>query len=313
MSIVVLPKYFVLKSTWESELYASRYSNGEITNMFFFCKNKPDEHCYLELVHQNENRFSFKMEDGSYVYQDGATLKGNRDKKTEFELIALKNNLFALKGSNGKYLRSFNPMKNIIPVAGVFFGIGYVDKNIIDEECHFQIDEPYYQKEIIRLDYDLKNAVSKPGNPIVAGTHKVEPKGYTEEATITFRYTKSEVGTWNNSVGKELSLTTGFEAGVPSVVSTKFELSVSISQQREWGGSKGKEITVEGSSKITVPANKKGLIKFMVSQAVLTVPFTYVTKTWYNDGKIIERSETGKYVNVESYNTYTTNEELHGI
>ncbi|KAI9308929.1 hypothetical protein BJ944DRAFT_227301 [Cunninghamella echinulata] len=293
MTVIILSKYFLLTSTWEAELYASRYSN--------------------ELVHQNENRFSFKMEDGSYVFQDGVALHGDRDKKSEFELITLKNNLFAIRGVNGKFLRTYNPVKSFDKFTGVNFCMAYVDKNIIDEECHFKIDEPYYQKEIIRLDYDLKNAVSKPGNPIVAGVHKVEPKGYTEEATITFRYTKSEVGTWNNSIGKELSMTTGFEAGVPSIASTKFELSVSVNQQREWGGSKGKEITVEGSSKITVPPNKRGIIKFMVSQAVLTVPFTYVTKTWYNDGKVIEKSEAGKYVNVESYNIYTTNEELHGV
>lgn len=198
MTVIILPKYFLLASIGEGELYASRYSNGEVTNMFCFCKKKPDEYCYLELVHQNESKFSFKMEDGSYVYQDGVTLRGDRDKKSEFELITLKNNLFAIKGANGKFLRTVNPLKGFDKLTGVSFCIAYVDKNIIDEECHFKIDEPYYQKEIIRLDYDLKNAVSKPGNPIVAGVHKVEPKGYTEEATITFRYTKSEVGTWNN-------------------------------------------------------------------------------------------------------------------
>lgn len=305
-NITIIPKFFTIVNL-TSNRFASRNGGSEIK----FTKHSIDQYCYMRLIKQIEgtNKIIFAMDNGrivcTYPSEYVHSTDNINDPSAIFEFIRLEDGNFAMRASNGKFVSAYD-LGGITSLKAC--------KVVIDKFCRFKIEEPYYKKQIVRVDYDLAKATIKDETPISAGSLHVENKSSEpSSSTVTYSFEKSVEGTWNNTVGTELTVATSFSAGVPFIADTKLEISVTASASHSWGGSEGKRTTFSGQVSTTVPPMKKGVLKAMVANATMVVPFSYRTKTWYNNGEIIEKNEKGSYVNLESYNIYVNNDQLNDI
>lgn len=202
------------------------------------------------------------------------------------------------------------------PLDLVFFIFWYDKQSSIDKYCKFKIEEPIIKKDIININYDINKAVVKQTSPEIAARQYVENNSY-DGSTISrlgYRYMKSETGTWNNSIGIEITTGMEFSAGVPFIADTTFKIEISTSYTHEWGGSKTIEKEINGQLEVSIPPRKKGTVSVIVSKATLDVPFTYTTKTRYLNGEIIEKKDIkGIYYNLESYIINGDTSELEDI
>lgn len=92
--------------------------------------------------------------------------------------------------------------------------------------------------------------------------------------TLTYSYEKSKVGTWNNTAGVTLGVSTTFSAGIPFVISAEFEVSVSASYSHEWGGEVGETETISSPTTVTVPPQEKAQATIIIRNAQIDVGFT---------------------------------------
>lgn len=294
--ITLFPKYITIYDKNHSKKYASRNGPEEIK----FTKDEIDQYCYLNVFEQinGTNKIKLKLDNGNYVYTHSNQYIHSGGNASVFELIKLENegeNIYAIKSSNGNFVAVYdkNGMHNL-----------KADRNSIDRYCKFKIEEPIIKKEIINIKYDISKAVIKQTSPEIAARQNVENNSYDSNtiSRIGYSYKKSETGTWNNTVGVELTVGMSFEAGVPFIASANFEVQISTSYSHEWGGSKTIEKEINGQLEVSIPPRKKGTVSIIVSKASMDVPFTYTIKTRYLNGEIVERKDiNGIYRNLESY------------
>lgn len=296
--ITILPKYITIYDKNHSGKYASRNGPDEIK----FTKDEIDQYCYLNVYEQisGTNKIKLKLDNGNYVFTHSNQYihSGGIKDVTIFELIKLENegeDIFAIKSSNGNFVAVYdkNGKHNL-----------KADRNSIDKYCKFKIGEPIIKKEIIDVKYDITKAVIKQTSPEIAARQYVENNSYDSStiSRIGYVYKKSETGTWNNTVGVEITIGMSFEAGVPFIASANFEIQISTSYSHEWGGSKSIEKEINGQLEISIPPRKKGTVSLIVSKASMDVPFTYTTRTRYLNGEIVEKNNiNGIYRNLESY------------
>lgn len=282
--ITLFPKYITIYDKNHSKKYASRNGPEEIK----FTKDEIDQYCYLNVFEQinGTNKIKLKLDNGNYVYTHSNQYIHSGGNASVFELIKLENegeNIYAIKSSNGNFVAVYdkNGMHNL-----------KADRNSIDRYCKFKIEEPIIKKEIINIKYDISKAVIKQTSPEIAARQNVENNSYDSNtiSRIGYSYKKSETGTWNNTVGVELT------------VGMSFEVQISTSYSHEWGGSKTIEKEINGQLEVSIPPRKKGTVSIIVSKASMDVPFTYTIKTRYLNGEIVERKDiNGIYRNLESY------------
>lgn len=119
--------------------------------------------------------------------------------------------------------------------------------------------------------------------------------------TLTYSYEKSKVGTWNNTAGVTLGVSTTFSAGIPFVISAEFEVSVSASYSHEWGGEVGETETISSPTTVTVPPQEKAQATIIIRNAQIDVGFTYKEKILWMNGQSEENVKSGVYKNVDSW------------
>lgn len=296
--ITIFPKYITIYDKNHSSKYASRDGPDGVK----FTKNEIDQYCYLNVYEQIDktNKIKLKLDNGNYVFTHSNQYihSGGINNVTDFELIKLENegdNIYAIKSTNGNFVSVYDKS-----------GMHHLraDRNSIDKYCRFKIEEPIIKKEIINIKYDISKAVIKQTSPEISARQNVENNSYDSNtiSRIGYVYKKSETGTWNNTVGVELTIGMSFEAGIPFIASANFEIQISTSYSHEWGGSKSIEKEINGQLEVSIPPRKKGTVSIIVSKASMDVPFTYTTKTRYLNGEIVEKNDiNGIYRNLESY------------
>jgi hypothetical protein len=166
-----------------------------------------------------------------------------------------------------------------------------------------EVGEPLLKKEIVKIEYNLDAWKKTEVTPEVALSASVQNPGTADVTqTLSYEYTKSEQGTWNNSAGVEIGVATAFSAGIPLIGEVGVEISTQASYNHEWGGSTGKEKKISSNTQVVVPARSKGKVKVIVKKALLSLPFSYTERRTYLNGKVEESVvKTGIYQNVESY------------
>jgi hypothetical protein len=167
----------------------------------------------------------------------------------------------------------------------------------------FEIAEPVIKKEIYDVKYDIPNTPVDDSPPLIALNTTVRNDSSSAETkqTLTYSYSKSEVGTWNNTAGIELGMKTEVKCKVPFLAEGRVEVSASASYSHEWGGSTGTEKVIGSSTEVTVPPGKKGKALVLIKQAEINVGFSYKEKIIYSSGETRVLDKKGTYYNVESY------------
>jgi Clostridium epsilon toxin ETX/Bacillus mosquitocidal toxin MTX2. len=166
-----------------------------------------------------------------------------------------------------------------------------------------EVGEPILKKEIIGIQYDVDAFEKTDVTPEVALRTTVQNSGSESVTqTLTYEYTKSVEGTWNNSAGLEIGVAATFKAGVPLLAETEIEVSTTASYSHEWGGSSSTEKKISSSTQVVVPARSKGKAKVIIKKCLISVPFSYTERRTYLNGKTEDVIvKTGVYENVEAY------------
>lgn len=172
------------------------------------------------------------------------------------------------------------------------------------EAYQWEVIEPVLSKKITDVTYSLPGAKILAMQPLVvlSATVRNKSSSATSGETLTYSYTKSKTGTWNNTAGMQIGAKATFEAGVPFVADAKLELSISASYSHSWGGSEGEQETVSESTTIQVPPLKKAQVTVIVKRATLDVNFKYHEKIEYMNGRVVEGDHDGVYHNVDTFN-----------
>jgi hypothetical protein len=173
----------------------------------------------------------------------------------------------------------------------------------INKYVMMEVGEPLLKKEIVKIEYNLDAWNKTEVTPEVALSATVQNPGTADVTqTLSYEYTKSEQGTWNNSAGVEIGVASSFSAGIPLIGEVGVEISTTASYNHEWGGSIGKEKKITSNTQAVVPARSKGKVKVIIKKALLSIPFSYIERRTYLNGKVEESVvKTGIYQNVESY------------
>ncbi|KAK0505340.1 hypothetical protein EDD18DRAFT_1128846 [Armillaria luteobubalina] len=172
----------------------------------------------------------------------------------------------------------------------------------IKDASRFEIVQAAIKNEIINVEYDINGATVREAAPIIALSTSVrnDSDGDASQA-LQYSYEHSKVGTWNNTAGITLGMSTTFSAGVPFVASAEYEISVSASYSHEWGGQEGTTETVTSTTTVTVPPKKKARATIIIRNAQIDVGFTYTERILWANGTNEEAKKTGVYNNVDSW------------
>lgn len=216
------------------------------------------------------------------------------DYACKFKVIITGDNKLCLQAYNGKFIG-----------LSYLYGINYLlpNQSSINQYSSFEVGEPLVKKEIIHINYDLPLALKTEVTPDVVMEAKVSnPSLQTVSQTLSYEYTKSEEGTWNNSAGVEVGVATTFKAGIPFLAEGEIEVSVTGSYSHEWGGSTGIEKKITSSTQVNLNPQSEGTARVTVKKALISIPFSYIERRTYLDGTVEDREvKTGVYENVESY------------
>lgn len=174
--------------------------------------------------------------------------------------------------------------------------------NYIKDNSRFRIVQAAVKNEIYDVKYDISGAQVRDAPPlIVLSTSVRNDSDVTVTQTLSYQYSKSETGTWNNTAGVTLGASATFKAGVPFIASVEWEISVSASYSHEWGGSVGTEKVVSESTSVTVPPHQKAQATIVVRNAQIDVGFSYREEILYANGEKEDLQKQGVYRNVDSY------------
>ncbi|KAK0434818.1 hypothetical protein EV421DRAFT_1277205 [Armillaria borealis] len=177
--------------------------------------------------------------------------------------------------------------------------IGY---EYIKDSSRFEIVQAAVKNEIFDVNYNISDAQIRKATPVIALSTSVRNDSDGDaNQTLTYSYEKSKVGTWNNTAGVTIGVSTTFSAGVPFVASAEFEVSVSTSYSHEWGGEEGETETISSSTSVTVPSKKKARATIIIRNAQIDVRFTYKERTLWTNGQSEENVKSGVYKNVDSW------------
>ncbi|KAK0185193.1 hypothetical protein F5146DRAFT_1071820 [Armillaria mellea] len=172
----------------------------------------------------------------------------------------------------------------------------------IKDSSRFEIIQAAIKNEIFDVNYDISGAQIRDATPIIALSTSVRNDSDGDaNQTLTYSYEKSKVGTWNNTAGVTLGVSTTFSAGVPFIASAEFEVSVSASYSHEWGGEEGETETISSSTTVTVPPKKKARATIIIRNAQIDVGFTYKERVLWTNGQSEENVKSGVYKNVDSW------------
>jgi hypothetical protein len=293
---IIFPPVITLKGS--NGQYASRIYRT--TDSIEFAKTEVDQHCYFRVHQLADNKIALKADNGcwlSRVFRDDChrieAVKREIDIHCQFQVFQGKENEIYLKADNGYFLSRIH--RN---------SVEYVEaaKAVLDSHCLLIVGEPLLKKEILNIDYKLNEAEIEELDALVCLNTTIKNEGVADVTqTLQYTYSKSEVGTWNNSAGIEIGVSTTFKAGVPFFEGS-IQISANASYTHEWGGSSGTEKNISSSTQVVVPSKTTGKAKVLIRRAIIDIPFTYKVRRTFLNGIVEEQTiKTGKYRNVESY------------
>ena len=288
---IILPQFITLADE------VGHYMTYDSPDSLICNKTEPDADCTFEVIHSSGEIISLKGSNGKTInlfyaswFRCGGTGGG-----CGFEVIH--------NSDNQIYLHSYtNPSAYLTNRQNTEYG-GIAASSYAGYDSLFTVSEPIISKDIYDVVYDLPKTVMTNVPPTIALSTTVRNDSRTTEVlqTLTYSYTRSKVGTWNNVAGIEVGAEASFSAGVPFIGSADFKLSVTTSYSHEWGGSEGTDETVTSSTQITVPAGKKAEATVLIKREEIDVSFTYKEEIVYKTGDRKISNKKGVYNNVESY------------
>jgi Clostridium epsilon toxin ETX/Bacillus mosquitocidal toxin MTX2 len=267
-------------------------------------KSSPDEYCELQVEVLPGHQIALKGDNGKYLsrilrgaidYTEFA--KDQIDSFCKFRYYSLGDNQVALKGDTGKFLtRVQRDGQDNIELA----------ESRIGASSRFAVGDVFVKKEITDMKYELAAASIADESPLHTLADTVDNTLDTPiEKVLSWRYTKSEVGTWNNAVGISVGAEIEFKAGVPFLAEGKITVNTNLSYTHSWGGSVGKTHEVGDSTTLHVPPKTSLRIQAIVRQKLISVDFTYSVKRLLPSGEVtIQKGLKGVYRNVESYDSH---------
>lgn len=292
------PPVITLKA--DNGKYLSRIHRGGQDNCEA-SKSPADTFCEFQVEVLPDHFIALKGDNGKYLSRirrgtiDFAEFaKEQIDPFCRFRYYHLGDNKVGLKGDNGMFLSRIhrNGQDNIEAA-----------KATLDDYSRFVVGENLVKKEFTDIEYELDAASVKDEEALVTMASVIHnPLETAITKTLTFTYTKSEVGTWNNEVGVSVGVETEFKVGVPFIAEGKIKVSVDASYTHAWGGSEEKTREVTDSTEVSVPAKTRLKVQVIVKRALIDVNFTYTIKRLLTNGETTSQEGLrGVYRNVESY------------
>ncbi|KAJ7186712.1 hypothetical protein C8R46DRAFT_1057809 [Mycena filopes] len=177
------------------------------------------------------------------------------------------------------------------------------------------ISEPIGHKEIFDIKYELDGGEISDTNPYVAIDVWVDNKSdITQTKTIKHVVKSSNTSSWSNKVGATIGVKVKFSAGIPFIGGSETEVSVGASYERVWGESNTEETSIEIDEVVTVPPKSRMHANVVGTQSILTVPFTYKERLFYDtqtESTVHERK--GEFTGVQHYNFHYTIEKVEPL
>ncbi|PBK76236.1 Aerolisin/ETX pore-forming domain-containing protein [Armillaria solidipes] len=240
------------------------------------------------------SRYSFQGSNSNYImryYNDWYSC--DPASMPSFQIITATGNYVYLKDNYGpSRFPSSDLTANGAPIA----------YDYIKDSSRFEIVQAAIKNEIFDVNYNISGAQVRDATPVIALSTSVRNDSDGDASqTLTYSYSKSKVGTWNNTAGVTLGVSTTFSAGVPFVASAEFEVSVSTSYSHEWGGEEGETETISSSTTVIVPPKKKARATIIIRNAQIDVGFTYKERILWTNGQSEENVKSGIYKNVDSW------------
>jgi hypothetical protein len=264
-------------------------------------KSPADTFCEFQVEVLPDHFIALKGDNGKYLSRirrgpiDFAEFaKEQIDPFCKFRYYHLGDNKIGLKGDNGMFLsRIYRDGQDNIEVA----------KTTLDDYSRFEVGENLIKKEFADIEYELDTASVKEEEALATMASVIHnPLETAIQKTLTFTYTKSEVGTWNNEVGVSVGVETEFKTGVPFLAEGKIKVKVDASYSHSWGGSEATTREVADSTEVSVPAKTRLKVQVIVKRALIDVNFTYIIKRLLTNGETTsQKGLRGVYRNMESY------------
>jgi len=242
------------------------------------------------------SRYSFQGSNSNYImrYYNGWLSCDNSETGASYQIITVT--------SNYAYLQDNYTGPARFPSSDLDGNGRPICYDYIKDSSRFEIVQAAIKNEIFDVNYDISGAQIREATPVIALSTSVRNDSDGDaNQTLTYSYEKSKVGTWNNTAGVTLGVSTTFSAGVPFVASAEFEVSVSASYSHEWGGEEGETETISSSTTVTVPPKKKARATIIIRNAQIDVGFTYKERILWMNGQSEEKVKTGVYKNVDSW------------
>ncbi|EPQ55277.1 hypothetical protein GLOTRDRAFT_129557 [Gloeophyllum trabeum ATCC 11539] len=177
-----------------------------------------------------------------------------------------------------------------------------------NDSNRIKVERAAVKTEVYDVKYKVDDADLVELNPTVAIEKVLENNTGSEGSqSVSYTYTKSDEGNWNNVAGIELGQSFTFKAEVPFIASTEIGISFTESYQHEWGGSTIESTSVTTSTNITVPAHTTIKLTVLIYKTQLNIPFTYTERITLYDGTSVEnKNKEGIYYNVQFIKDHAT-------
>lgn len=121
--------------------------------------------------------------------------------------------------------------------------------------------------------------------------YKATATNNSDQATqlqVSFAYTERKSTSWKSAVSFTSGLKTTIEAGIPSVVDGKVEISAQFTYSTEWGGTTETQTTETGTYTAPVKAGQTMELTVKGTNAKCDVKFSYVQEDLLTTGDTVK-------------------------
>ncbi|KQK04700.1 uncharacterized protein LOC100836324 [Brachypodium distachyon] len=229
-----------------------------------------------------------------------------------FELLQVGDDSFALRSTRTIFTPGGGPMAfsdnfciNQTSPAAALMNALEAASSTLPREALVKVEAAVMHREISDMVYFLDEARVYDRMPVtMAMADAVNDTSAPTTKRLTISFEETETTQWDATLELTLGYTATMKVGFPKLgLGAQAELSAEFFGSYNWGETVVTTVKKAVEYEVTVPPRTKVSVRVMATKATCDVPFGYIQKDTFTDGRVeTRRKQDGIFTGVNSYN-----------
>lgn len=245
-------------------------------------------------------------------HDDDGWIAGSSNDDDLFELLQVGDDSFALRSTRTIFTPGGGPMAfsdnfciNQTSPAAALMNALEAASSTLPREALVKVEAAVMHREISDMVYFLDEARVYDRMPVtMAMADAVNDTSAPTTKRLTISFEETETTQWDATLELTLGYTATMKVGFPKLgLGAQAELSAEFFGSYNWGETVVTTVKKAVEYEVTVPPRTKVSVRVMATKATCDVPFGYIQKDTFTDGRVeTRRKQDGIFTGVNSYN-----------